>query len=150
MCFPFLLSLFCAPSTKPPFTPLAHSLLVHPPSLHLGRLFILVWSIHCYNSDWQQWWSRRGHPRWCLMSFLSRNTEAVRDATGPLIMLLPLLPTLLPMPMPMPMPMPIPPRSMLGTAAPSPSFPGGLEPDGASALQPPPSHRALARVALCV
>jgi hypothetical protein len=72
---------------------------------------------------------RRGHPRWRLISsFLSRDAEAARDATGPADNVA----TLGAVANPTADPETDSPKSMSGTAAPSSSLPGGGERDGAS------------------
>ena len=78
---------------------------------------------------------RRGHPRWRLMSFLSRDAEATRDATGPADHVA----TSTAVASPTADTVADSPRSMPGTAAASSSLPGGGEPDGAPAATE--SHR---------
>jgi hypothetical protein len=78
---------------------------------------------------------RRGHPRWRLMSFLSRDAEAARDATGPADHVATSAAVA------NPTADSDSPRSMLGTAAPSSSLPGSGEPDGASASTESPRPR---------
>jgi hypothetical protein len=80
---------------------------------------------------------RRGHPRWRLMSFLSRDAEAARDATGPAdhVATSPAVAN------PTGDADADSPRGMPGTAAPSSSLPGSGEPDGASAATESPRPR---------
>jgi hypothetical protein len=80
---------------------------------------------------------RRGHPRWRLISFLSRDAEAARDATGPADHVA----TSAAVANPTADTDTDTPRSMPGTAAPSSSLPGGGEPDGASAATESPRPR---------
>ena len=80
---------------------------------------------------------RRGHPRWRLMSFLSRDAEAARDATGPADHAA----TSAAVASPTADSDADSPRSIPGTAAPSSSLPGGGEPDGASAATESPRPR---------
>lgn len=80
---------------------------------------------------------RRGHPRWRLMSFLSRDAEAARDATG----LVDHVATSTAVANPTADADTESPRRMIGTAAPSSSLPSGGEPDGASAATESPRHR---------
>jgi hypothetical protein len=75
---------------------------------------------------------RRGHPRWRLMSFLSRDAEA---ATGPADH------AATSAAVANPTADADSPRGMPGTAAPSSSLPGGGEPDGASAATESPRPR---------
>jgi hypothetical protein len=77
---------------------------------------------------------RRGHPRWRLMSFLSRDAEAARDASGPADHAA----TSVTVASPIADSDADSPRSMLGTAT---SLPGGGEPDGASAATESPRPR---------
>ena len=79
---------------------------------------------------------RRG-PRWRLMSFLSRDAEAARDATEPADHVA----TSAVVANPTADADADSPRNMLGTAAASSSLPGGGEPNGASAATESPRPR---------
>jgi hypothetical protein len=80
---------------------------------------------------------RRGQPRWRLMSFLSRDAEAARDAIRPADRVA----TSTAVASPTADADADFPRSMAGTAAPPSSLPGGGEPDGASAAAESPRPR---------
>ena len=78
----------------------------------------------------------RGYPRWRLISFLSRDAEAARDATGPADHVTTSATVASPTADGADSP-----RRMPGTAAPLSSLPGNGDPDGASATTESPRHR---------
>lgn len=80
---------------------------------------------------------RRGHPRWRLISFLSRDVEAARDAAGTADHVA----TSATVANPTADADADSPRNMTGTAAPSSSMSGGGEPDAASAAAESPRPR---------
>jgi hypothetical protein len=79
---------------------------------------------------------RRGHPRWRLMSFLSRDSEASGDATGPADHA-----TSVTVASPTTDANADSRRNMPGTAAPSSSLPGGGEPDASAATESPRARK---------
>ena len=79
---------------------------------------------------------RRSYPRWRLISFLSRDAEAARDATGPADHVATSATVASPTADGADSP-----RRMPGTAAPLSSLLGSGDPDGASATTESPRHR---------